>query len=183
LGEEIAQILGSLLVSMVSIAALKREKQSKRPPFMLVADEVHNFTHGGRFGTLLAEARKYGITLVTALQGGYQVPFINDLFSNCPTQIAFNVSGKDAEAIAENWRYNEYPDEVTANKITALPRYQFYCRTFQADQPTVISLTGLASPAKHGDEANPTKLIKHSIERWGKSRRDVQQKILKFLAN
>jgi hypothetical protein len=31
---------------------------------MLVADEVHNFTHGGRFGTLLAESRKYGITLV-----------------------------------------------------------------------------------------------------------------------
>src|SRR5208283_4705042 len=55
LGEEIAQILGSLIVSMVSIAALKREKQTKRPSFMLVADEVQNFVHGGRFGTLLSE--------------------------------------------------------------------------------------------------------------------------------
>lgn len=66
LGEEIAQILGSLVVSMISIAALRREKQRTRPPFMLVADEVHNFVHGGRFGTLLAESRKYGITLVLA---------------------------------------------------------------------------------------------------------------------
>jgi hypothetical protein len=69
LGEEIAQILGSLIVSMVSISALKREKQRARPPFMLVADEVHNFVPGGRFGTLLAESRKYGITLVLASQG------------------------------------------------------------------------------------------------------------------
>jgi hypothetical protein len=69
LGEEIAQILGSLIVSMVSISALRREKQKKRPPFMLVADEVHNFVHGGRCGTLLAESGKYGITLVLASQG------------------------------------------------------------------------------------------------------------------
>src|SRR5450432_1542015 len=47
LGEEIAQILGSIIVSMFSIAALKREKQKKRAPFMLMIDETHNFTHGG----------------------------------------------------------------------------------------------------------------------------------------
>ena len=87
LGEEPAQILGSLVVSMVSVSALKREKQKKRPPFMLVADEVHNFVHGGRFGTLLAESRKYGITLVLATQGMHQLPFAKDVFSNCPTQI------------------------------------------------------------------------------------------------
>lgn len=98
LGEEIAQILGSLVVSMISIAALKREKQKKRPPFMLVADEVHNFVHGGRFATLLAESRKYGITLVLATQGMHQLPFAKDVFSNGPTQIAFNVSGQDAES-------------------------------------------------------------------------------------
>src|SRR5438105_27443 len=46
LGEEIAQILGSLVVSMVSIAALKRERQKSRPHFMVMVDETHNFTHG-----------------------------------------------------------------------------------------------------------------------------------------
>jgi type IV secretory pathway TraG/TraD family ATPase VirD4 len=102
-GEEISQTLGSVMVSMVSISALKREKQKTRPPFMLVADEVHNLTHGGRFGTLLAESRKYGITLVLASQGMYQLPFAKDVFSNCPTQITFNVSGEDAKAIEKNW--------------------------------------------------------------------------------
>ena len=181
LGEEIAQILGSLIVSMVSIAALRREKQKVRPPFMLVADEVQNFVHGGRFGTLLAESRKYGITLVLATQGMYQLPFAKDVFSNCPTQIAFNVSGEDAKAIANNWRYTAYPEELKAEDITRLPRYEFYCRTFVDDEPKVVKLRGYPTLTQRGDESTPTKLIKHSIERWGKDRKQTQEKIYRFL--
>jgi len=182
LGEEIAQILGSLVVSMISISALKREKQKKRPPFMLVADEVHNFVHGGRFGTLLAESRKYGISLVLASQGMYQLPFAKDVFSNCPTQIAFNVSGEDAEAIAKNWRWVEYPEELRPEQITSLPRYQFYCRTFVDDEPKVVKLRGYPTLPLTGDEANPTRLIKQSLMRYGTKRKDVEEKIFKFLS-
>lgn len=179
LGEEIAQILGSLVVSMISIGALKREKQRSRPPFMLVADEVHNFVHGGRFGTLLAESRKYGITLVLASQGMYQLPFARDVFSNCPTQITFNVSGEDAKAIQENW--NE--QNVQASHVTGLHRYQFYCRTFIDDIPYAKHIIGWAGIQKRGDEANPTKLIKHSLMRYGTKRKDVIEKINRFLAS
>ena len=178
LGEEPAQILGSLIVSMVSISALKREKQKKRPPFMLVADEVHNFVHGGRFGTLLAESRKYGITLVLATQGMHQLPFAKDVFSNCPTQITFNVSGADAKAIAENWN----DENVSASHITSLPRYSFFCRTFKDDQPIARYILARAAIKKRGDEANPTKLIKQSLMRWATNRKEVQDKISKFLA-
>jgi TraM recognition site of TraD and TraG len=178
LGEEIAQILGSLIVSMVSISALKREKQKVRPPFMLIADEVHNFVHGGRFGTLLAESRKYGITLVLASQGMYQLPFAKDVFSNCPTQITFNVSGDDAVAIAENW--NE--EQVQATHITSLPRYQFYCRTI-TDAPQAHRIIGWPSIKKTGNESNPTKLIKASLMRYGTNRKEVIDKINRFLAS
>jgi hypothetical protein len=179
LGEEIAQILGSLVVSMVSIAALRREKQKKRPPFMLVADEVHNFTHGGRFGTLLAESRKYGITLVLASQGMYQLPFAADVFSNCPTQIVFNVSGEDAKAVEENWN-EQY---VTATAITGLPRYTFFCRSFGDNGPTAKRIIGYPNIEKRGDEANPTKLIKASLQRYGTKRKEVIEKINRFLAS
>lgn len=178
LGEEIAQILGSLVVSMVSISALKREKQKQRPPFMLVADEVHNFVHGGRFGTLLAESRKYGITLVLATQGMHQLPFAKDVFSNCPTQITFNVSGADAKAIAENW--NE--EHITPSHITSSPRYTFYCRTFKDDQPLARFIVARNNIEKRGDESTATKLIKQSLMRWGTKRKDVEAKINKFLA-
>ena len=179
LGEEIAQILGSLVLSMVSIAALKREKQRSRPPFMLVADEVHNFVHGGRFGTLLAESRKYGITLVLASQGMYQLPFAADVFANCPTQITFNVSGEDAKAIEENWN-EQY---VTAQAITGLPRYMFFCRTFGENGPTAKRIVGYPNIERRGDEANPTKLIKASLQRYGIRRKDVMEKINRFLAS
>ena len=178
LGEEIAQILGSLIVSMVSISALRREKQTKRPPFMLVADEVHNFVHGGRFGTLLAESRKYGISLVLATQGMHQLPFAADVFSNCPTQIAFNVSGKDAKAIAENWN----DENTTAAHITSQPRYTFYCRTFKNNAPETHYVIGRPNIEKRGDEANTTKLIKQSLMRWGTNRLDVMRNIRKFLS-
>jgi hypothetical protein len=179
LGEEISQILGSLVVSMISIAALKREKQKKRPPFMLVADEVHNFTHGGRFGTLLAESRKYGITLVLASQGMYQLPFAADIFANCPTQIVFNVSGEDAKAIEENWN-EQY---VTSTAITGLHRYAFFCRTFGENGPTAKQIIGYPNIEKRGDEANATKLIKASLQRYGTPRKDVIDKINRFLAS
>lgn len=178
LGEEIAQILGSLVVSMVSISALKREKQKKRPPFLMVVDETHNFTHGGRFGTLLAEGRKFGIALVSGTQGMYQLPFARDLLANCPTQIVFNSSGEDAEMMAQNWGR-----ETATNEIIGLPRYRFMVRSFENDMPKVRTVLSDSPLAPRGDEANPTKLIKHSLERWGTRRKDVQKKIYKFLAS
>jgi DNA helicase HerA-like ATPase len=176
LGEEIAQILGSLVVSMVSIAALKREKQKKRPHFLMVVDETHNFTHGGRFGTLLAEGRKFGVALVSGTQGMYQLPFARDLLANCPTQIIFNSSGEDAELMAKNW------GEDIALEITSLPRYRFKVRSFENDLPITRTIECYAPIKPRGDEANPTKLIKSSLERWGTDRREIEAKIYKFLA-
>jgi hypothetical protein len=176
LGEEIAQILGSLIISMVSIAALKRERQKSRPHFMVVVDETHNFTHGGRFGTLLAEGRKYGVSLVSGTQGMYQLPFAKDLLANCPTQIIFNASGEDAKLMATNW------GQDVAYQITDLPRYHFYARSFNArNEPLVSHFEANPPVQKRGDEANATKLIKASLERWGTKRKDVEARILKFL--
>jgi TraM recognition site of TraD and TraG len=164
---------------MLSISALKREKQKTRQPFMLVADEVHNFIHGGRFGTLLAESRKYGVTLVLATQGMYQLPFAKDVFSNCPTQITFNVPGEDAKVIEQNW--NE--EQVQATHITSLSRYEFYCRTFTDDRPVARRIKGRPNIQKRGDEANPTKPIKNSLQQWGRKRKGMVEKINRFLAS
>ena len=176
LGEEIAQILGSFIVSMISIAALKREKQKKRSPFLMVVDETHNFTHGGRFGTLLAEGRKFGVALVSGTQGMYQLPFARDLLANCPTQIIFNSSGEDAHLMATNW------GEDIALEITSLPRYRFKVRSFEHDLPITRTVECYAPIHPRGDEAKPTKLIKSSLERWGTDRKEIETKIYKFLA-
>lgn len=175
LGEEIAQILGSLIISMISIAALRREKQTERPPFLLVVDETHNFVHSGRFGSLLAEGRKYGVSVVSATQGMYQLPFAKDLLANCGNQIIFNGSGEDAELMARNW------GQDIATNITDLARYEFYVRHFENVgtakhpdyAPIVRRVDGAPPIRRRGDEAKATKLIKHSLERWGSEKKEV----------
>ena len=178
LGDETAMILYSLIVSIFSIAALKRERQEKRPPFMIVADEAQNAVHGGRFGTLLAEARKYGISLVTAFQGGYQVPFIKDVLSNSNTQIIFNSSGEDATMMAENW--NE--QNVTATGITSnLPRFEFYSRTFTDNFPEVKIVK--APPQLKPRRKSAEKIIQQSFMRYSTSKKKTNEKINNFLAS
>ncbi len=65
------------------------------------------------------------------------MPFIKDLFSNCPTKIAFNVSGLDAQAIADDWRWEDFPQKILPEYITKLPRYQMYVRSFVGNEPDV----------------------------------------------
>jgi hypothetical protein len=65
-----------------------------------------------------AESRKYGITLLLASQGIHEFTFAKDVFSSCPTQITFNVSGEDAKGIKENWN----DEQVQATHFTSLPR-------------------------------------------------------------
>jgi hypothetical protein len=185
-GEEEAIILGSIAVSSFSISALRREKQRERPYFILMIDEAPNFAHGGRFSSLLAESRKYAIGLFLSLQGMYQVPFARDILSNCANQIIFNASGEDAELMARNWGKPEL-----AQQITDLPKYHFYLRHFKnvgtEKDPTyspIVQMVKAAPPIKRrGDEATPTKLIKHSLERWGTDRKAAEAKIMKFLAS
>ena len=183
LGEETAQILYSLIVSMVSIAALKREQQTTRPPFLIVADEAQNAIHGGRFGTLLAEARKYGISLCTAFQGFYQVPFRDDILTNAATQIVFNCSGEDADVLEGNW--ND-PDTIPAH-LTGQNRYEFVARTFENDQPIVRKIKApphlqLRFKNETTKRATFDKVVNASLERWGVKRTDVEAEVKKVLS-
>jgi hypothetical protein len=175
LGEETAMSLYSLIVSMFSIAALKRERQEDRPPFIIVADEAQNGVHGGRFGTLLAEARKYGISLVTAFQGSYQMPIMNDILTNAATQIAFNVSGDDAKMMADNWRAQVTGSlaEVTAQDITGLSRYEFYARTFSSNNQPIVQKIEAPQPLRPKRGRNVENFIRISLERYATSKDHV----------
>jgi len=89
--------------------------------------------------------------------------------------------GEDAKLISDNWRWVEYPEELKPEQISGLPRYQFYCRTFVDNEPKVFRVKSYPDIGRRGDEANPTKLIKASLQRFGTRRKDVEAKILKFL--
>jgi len=185
LGEETAQILYSLIISMFSIAALKRESQAVRPPFLIVADEAQNATAGGRMGVLLAEARKYGISLCIAQQGLYQTPLRDDILTNAATQIVFNCSGDDAKTMADNWK-----DENTHDfDLTNQSRYEFRVRSFnRSNQPVVRQVNALPATTLRfkSDEEREAKLegiIYQSKMRYAVSRKRIQAKVKNILAS
>src|SRR5207248_2511993 len=121
LGADVSSILGSLVVSKISLAALERENvpEYKRRHFTLFADEVQNFVHGVDFPTILAEARKYHLTLVIATQTISQLPDTQAVFGNCNIEIAYRLGGADAMLMAEEWG-NQFPQ-------TAFMRLNDYC--------------------------------------------------------
>src|SRR5207248_7777845 len=75
--EEERQLLGSLLVSQLQLATMRRAEmpEAERKPFVLYIDEFQNFASDAEsLEKILSEARKYGLGLVLAHQFTSQLP-------------------------------------------------------------------------------------------------------------
>ena len=107
LGEDVTSLLGSLIVTKLSLAALSRQDipEEDRRPHILYADEIQNFIHGVDFPTILSEARKYALALVIGTQTLNQLPekTIAAVFGNCATLVSFRVSGQDAKTLVREF--------------------------------------------------------------------------------
>jgi type IV secretory pathway TraG/TraD family ATPase VirD4 len=70
LGEDVSSLLGSLIVSKLSLASLTRQDipEADRRPHFLYADEIQTFTHGVDFPSILSESRKYALALTVGTQ-------------------------------------------------------------------------------------------------------------------
>src|SRR6185295_5741530 len=103
IGEGPAALLGSLLVSHLSLAALARadRPEEERRDFYLYLDEFHTFATLS-LATMLSELRKYRLSLVLAHQYlGQLEPEIRDaVFGNVGTFVSFRVGALDAPTVA-----------------------------------------------------------------------------------
>ena len=130
LGEDNAKLLGSLLLNQIYISTMKRSKQeiSKRKEFFVFIDEFQDFANKS-FGELLAEARKFKVSLTIANQFLDQLKdksddFVkNAVFGNVATIISFRVGARDAKFLSE-----EFGEEVDARDLTSLDNYKIILR-------------------------------------------------------
>jgi type IV secretion system coupling TraD/TrwB family protein len=105
LGTGHAQLLGSILVSGFSHAAMARasidERVRTRVPFFLFADEIQNFATDS-FGEIASEARKMKLGLVLGHQYLEQLPhrLRAAILGNVGSIVAFQLSGSDGDTIA-----------------------------------------------------------------------------------
>lgn len=126
LGEDVSSILGCILLTSIQNTALFRARQAaiKRTPFYLYIDECHSFMTLS-FTDILAEARKYGLSLFMAHQYIEQLDerIRSAIFGNVGTLISFRVGAEDAEYLAQEF----YPT-FTQEDIISLPRYSMYIK-------------------------------------------------------
>ncbi|HEY0427498.1 MAG TPA: DUF87 domain-containing protein [Pyrinomonadaceae bacterium] len=126
IGEDTANLLGSLLISRFDLAAMSRSDtpEAERRDYTLYLDEFHNFTTQSLV-LMLSELRKYRLSLVLAHQYLTQLePSIKDaILGNVGTIIIFRIGAADAEAFAP-----EFAPQFKIRDFTNLPNYHIYLK-------------------------------------------------------
>ena len=126
LGEDASTIIGSILVTSIQLSALYRAKQTvdKRIPFYLYVDEAHSFLSLS-FADILAESRKYGLSLFLAHQyiEQLQEEVRTAIFGNVGTLICFRVGSKDAGYLDE-----EFEPVFDRKDLINLPKFGIYLK-------------------------------------------------------
>ena len=107
IGEQAANLLGSLLVSHMQLVAMERGglPPEQRVPFFVHVDEFQSFSSEA-FASLLSEARKFATHFCLANQYTDQLsPAVRAaVLGNAGTLVVFRVGSRDAELLAPEFR-------------------------------------------------------------------------------
>ena len=103
-GEDVAHILGALLISSISSAAFSRvdTEEERRVPFMVYMDEFHNFTTLSLVN-MFSELRKFKVGLTLAHQYMHQLDdeIRHAILGNIGSLISFRVGTEDAQYLTK----------------------------------------------------------------------------------
>lgn len=126
IGEDVSQILGSLLITSIQAAAMRRAaiQESERKPFMVFIDECHSFITTS-FAGILSEVRKYNVGLYLTHQYLEQLPedTQSGVLGTVGTIICFRLGINDAKLMADEF----YPTFKT-DDFLHLPRLSIYIK-------------------------------------------------------
>ena len=126
IGEDSAALLGAMLVTKLSLAALSRADigEDDRRDFHLYVDEFPLFTTTS-FAGMLSEMRKYRLNLALAHQHMAQLDeTVRDaILGNVGTIVSFRVGLSDAELLEK-----EFFPEFRASDLVNLPNYHVYLK-------------------------------------------------------
>lgn len=177
-GEGNANLLGSMLITKIYLAAMSRADTNasdmhKLPPFYLYVDEFQNFANKS-FADILSEARKYKLALTVAHQ---YIEQMEDevraaVFGNVGTMMTFRVGAYDAEVLEK-----EFAPVFTAEDLVNLGARQIYLKLMidgVSSQPfSAVTMPPVPEPEiNHGQRA-----MAFSRGRYSKPREEVEKNI------
>jgi type IV secretory pathway TraG/TraD family ATPase VirD4 len=178
LGEEPANLLGSLIASGFQQAAMRRagKREEERDDFHLHIDEFQNFTTDA-FASALSEARKYGLTFTLAHQYLDQLDdsVRSAVFGNVGSIVSFRVSAGDAEQLA-----SEIGDYSPAT-FRELSRGQICARMMQNGEPRA-SCIGKTNPNLTQLYGRSKTITEQCRQRHATRRAEVEKRIRLWIA-
>lgn len=128
IGDDASQLFGVMILAKIQMAALQRarKKQKDRSPCYVYVDEFQNFATTS-FVEMLAEARKYGLSMNMAQQTLSQQKdeqMINTIVMNSGTIVIFQTVSRDDEKYIGHL----FRPFINEGEIQNLPAFNFYAR-------------------------------------------------------
>jgi predicted amidohydrolase len=185
IGELNAALLGMIIISKLRWVGMRRADRppGERKDYFLYVDEFQNFAASG-FDTLLAEARKYGLSLILSHQHVGQLSAFNiatgqiegrvaqAVFGNVGTIIAFRLGVSDAKFMAE-----EMGEPVDPEDFVNLKNYHAIVKTLidgEVYPPFTVKTVLSTTPVR---KEIAEKIRKESLDRYGTNKEDVEHEI------
>lgn len=177
-GEANANLIGSMLVTKIYLAAMSRADLSEKDmkaaaPFYLYVDEFQSFANES-FADILSEARKYKLSLTIAHQYIEQMPdeVRSAVFGNVGTMITFRVGATDGEVLEK-----EFIPTFTQEDLVNLGKYQMYLK-LMIDGVSSRPFSARSIPQMPKPEINyKDKIIDASREQFARPRAIVEEEI------
>lgn len=177
-GEGNANLLGSMFITKIYLAAMSRADASesalkKLPNFYLYVDEFQSFANES-FADILSEARKYKLNLTIAHQYVEQMSeeVRAAVIGNVGTMVVFRVGAIDAELFEK-----EFAPQFTAEDIVNLGRFQMYLK---------LMINGVSSPPFSANAMLPIErpevifkdeVVENSRAQFARTRAEVEKDI------
>jgi len=178
LGEDMTNLLGSLLVCAIQQEAMKRASvpEDERVDFGLYIDEFQNFTTDA-FDSIVSEARKYRLSLCIAHQYLDQLSdkVRKAILGNVGNLVMFTLGGSDAETLAVETK------PFNAQTLREQARGDMLVRYIEdgiSKEPERLS--GIILELRTGSKQA---IINNSRTRFGKPRAKVEDKINRWLTH
>ncbi len=177
IGEDNSALLGAMMITRLQLAAMSRVDilEEERKDFYLYVDEFQNFATES-FASILSEARKYRLNLIIAHQYIEQLDekVRAAVFGNVGTIICFRVGAADSEFLAK-----EFFPTFSEDDLLNLTKYNVYLK-LMIDGVASEPFSALTLPPLEGKTNNKEKVINVSRERYGKNRKIVEDKIIRW---
>ena len=179
IGEDNANLLGSLIVSRLNFMAMQRVKipESERKDFNLYVDEFQNFASGD-FASILSEARKYRLNLHLTHQYTKQLPeeIMDAIIGNVGTMMVFTLGAPDASDLE-----TEFAPYFTPSDLINLEKHHFFVK-LMIDNMTSGPFSGVSLPPPSHSTGNKEKVLAISREKYGKPREEVERYVGRWVS-